>query len=143
MFRIVPQTTRSRKTDGIGLFTAQIGYTWGAGLLYVKGGGAVVNTEATLAGLGINGGPLFAASASETRWGGTVGVGFEYMFTPNWSVGVEYDHLFMGNNNNSFSCGVVNCSGAIINDRIRQDLDMVTLRLNYKFGGYGPVVARY
>ncbi len=71
-----------------------------------------------------------------------MGIGFEYLFTPNWSVGIEYDHLFMGDSNNNFSCGV-NCSGAIFNDRVRQDLDMVTLRLNYKFGGYSPVVARY
>jgi outer membrane immunogenic protein len=27
--------------------------------------------------------------------GGNVGVGLEYGFAPNWSVGVEYDHLFM------------------------------------------------
>ena len=37
------------------------------------------------------------ASASSTRWGGTLGVGFEYGFAPNWSLGAEYDHLFMGN----------------------------------------------
>ena len=43
------------------------------------------------------------ASASATRWGGTVGVGCEYGFTPNWSLGVEYDHLFMGDANNSFT----------------------------------------
>lgn len=30
---------------------------------------------------------------NSTRWGGTVGVGFEYGFTPNWSFGAEYDHL--------------------------------------------------
>ncbi len=35
-------------------------------------------------------------SANETRWGATVGVGLEYGFTPNWSFGVEYNHLFMG-----------------------------------------------
>ena len=32
-----------------------------------------------------------------------MGVGFEYGFTPNWSLGVEYDHLWMGHANNSFS----------------------------------------
>ena len=31
-----------------------------------------------------------------------------------------------------------------LNDRITQDVDMVTLRINYRFGGYGsPVVAKY
>ena len=83
------------------------------------------------------------ASASSTRWGGVVGVGFEYGFAPNWSVGLEYDHLFMGHANNSFS--IVNpIDAAFINNRISQDVDMVTLRFNYRFGGYGaPVTARY
>ena len=38
------------------------------------------------------------ATASNTRWGGTVGVGLEYGFTPNWSFGVEYMHAWLGNN---------------------------------------------
>ena len=83
------------------------------------------------------------ASASATRWGGAVGVGFEYGFTPNWSFGVEYDHLFMGDANNSFT-GVYPVPAAFVNDRITQDVDMVTLRINYRFGGYGaPIAARY
>jgi outer membrane immunogenic protein len=83
------------------------------------------------------------ASASSTRWGGVVGVGFEYGFAPNWSVGLEYDHLFMGDANNTFS--IVNpVNAAFVNNRITQDVDMVTLRFNYRFGGYGaPVAARY
>ena len=83
------------------------------------------------------------AAASATRWGGAVGVGWEYGFAPNWSAGIEYDHLFMGHSNNSFS--VVNPNiAAFLNDRISQDVDMVTVRINYRFGGYGaPVAARY
>ena len=75
-------------------------------------------------------------SASNTRWGGTVGVGYEYGFAPNWSVGVEYDHLWMGNANNSFSVADPRLA-AVLNDRISQDVDMVTVRVNYRFGGYG------
>ena len=84
------------------------------------------------------------ASASSTRWGGAIGVGFEYGFAPNWSFGVEYDHLFMGDTNNSFS-GLTPVAAAFVNNRISQDVDMVTVRLNYRFGGYGapPVAARY
>ena len=82
------------------------------------------------------------ASASSTRWGGTVGVGFEYGFAPNWSAGIEYDHLFMGNSNNSFSVANPIVAGAL--NRISEDVDMVTFRVNYRFGGYGaPIAARY
>ena len=144
-FNPLPGLTSTRtKTDGIGLFTGQIGYAWNAALFYVKGGAAVTSNRfsilETISGIEL-------ASASATRWGGTVGAGFEYGFTPNWSFGVEYNHLFMGDANNSFTglrFGPGAVPAAIINNRITQDVDMLTLRLNYKFGGYGsPVVAKY
>jgi outer membrane immunogenic protein len=77
-------------------------------------------------------------SASETRWGGAVGVGVEYGFTPNWSAAVEYDHLFMGTRNVGFTNGLGLPSTV---DRIRQDVDLVTVRINYRWGG--PVIAKY
>jgi outer membrane immunogenic protein len=81
------------------------------------------------------------ASASSTRWGGAVGVGWEWGFAPNWSAGIEYDHLFMGDANNSFS--VVNPIVAGALNRISQDVDMVTVRVNYRFGWGGAAVPRY
>ena len=119
---INPLFTTGVKTDAVGLFTGQIGYAWNAALLYVKGGAAVTRNrfdiETTFGGVNV-------ASASATRWGAAVGAGIEYGFSPNWSVGFEYDHLFMGDANNSFS--VVNplVAGAV--NRISQDVDMVTL----------------
>lgn len=135
-----PTLSTRVKTDAIGLFTGQIGYAWNAALFYVKGGAAVTSNHFdifdTATGIGL-------VSAGSTRWGGVVGVGFEYGFAPNWSFGVEYDHLFMGDANNSFTVADPRLAG-IINNRISQDVDMVTLRLNYRFGGYGaPVAARY
>jgi outer membrane immunogenic protein len=136
---INPAFSTRTKTDGIGLFTGQIGYAWNASLFYVKGGAAVTDNRFSILST-LTGAELIAASA--TRWGGTVGVGWEYGFAPNWSVGIEYDHLFMGNSNNSFA--VVNpINAAFLNDRISQDVDMVTLRVNYRFGWGSPVVARY
>jgi outer membrane immunogenic protein len=135
-----PLFTTGTKVDGLGLFTGQIGYAWNAALLYLKGGAAVTSNSvfinSTLTGTNL------ASASSSTRWGGTVGVGVEYGFSPNWTAGIEYDHLFMGDSNNSFA--VVNplLAGAL--NRISQDVDMVTFRFSYKFGGYGaPVVARY
>ena len=130
----VPFGTDSAKVTSVGLFTGQIGYAWNAALLYLKGGAALTSNNflvANAAGTGLY-------YASSNKLGGTVGVGFEYGFTPNWSAGLEYDHLFMGNSNNSFSC-YAGCA-AVVNT-ISQSVDMVTLRVNYKFGG--PVVARY
>jgi outer membrane immunogenic protein len=136
---INPAFSTRAKVDGIGLFTGQIGWAWNAALLYVKGGAAVTDNSFSIITTACC---ATVASIGSTRWGGTIGVGFEYGFSPNWSAGVEYDHLFMGNSNNSFT--VVNpiVAGAI--NRISQDVDMITLRVNYRFGGYGaPVTARY
>jgi outer membrane immunogenic protein len=117
-------------TDAIGLFTGQIGWAWDAVLLYVKGGAAVTNTDF---GILTTLGEVELASASATRWGATVGAGLEWGFAPNWSVGVEYNHLFMGDTDHSFVVPAL----AVASSRIDQDIDMVTLRLNYRFGWGG------
>ncbi|MET4482084.1 opacity protein-like surface antigen [Bradyrhizobium sp. F1.13.3] len=80
--------------DAFGLITGQVGYAWNNVLLYVKGGAAVVGDKYDVyaaAGTPLAGTRL-ASAASETRWGGTVGVGLEYGLGPNWSLGFEYDH---------------------------------------------------
>ncbi|WP_213738243.1 outer membrane beta-barrel protein [Bradyrhizobium sp. dw_411] len=125
--------TNTSKIDSFGLFTGQIGYAWDRVLVYVKGGAAVTDNHYT-ANSTLP--PLIGFDAtSETRWGATVGVGVEYAFAQNWSVGFEYDHLFMGNPD------VNSSTGFLIADHIKEDVDLFTARVNYKFGG--PVVARY
>jgi outer membrane immunogenic protein len=124
-------TTNATKVDAFGLFTGQIGYAWDRALFYVNGGAAVTDNKYT----SITTGPLGGIdNTSETRWGAAVGVGFEYAFAPNWSLGFQYDHLFMGNKD------VVSAAGFIA-DHISENVDIFTARVNYKFGG--PMVARY
>ena len=133
--QVIPGNRNRTKIDAFGLFTGQVGYAWNNALLYVKGGAAVTDNRYSI--LTTAGGALIA-STDETRWGGTIGAGFEYGFAPNWSVGVEYDHLFMGSSTNNF----VGIGGGFAgSDNIKQDVDLFTARVNYKFGG--PVVARY
>lgn len=128
--------TNQSKIDGFGLFTGQFGYTWNNTLLYVKSGLAVTTDK--YQGIIPATGMAFDA-ASETRVGYAAGVGLEYGFTPNWSLAVEYDHFFMFNNANSFT--TIGASSLSRVDSIQQDVDLVTARLNYRFGG--PAVARY
>ena len=129
-------TNRSR-IDAIGLFTGQIGYAWNNVLFYVKGGAMGVNDRYDGLVAGTN---LVLDTASETRWGGAVGVGLDFGVTPNVVIGVDYVHGFMGSRDITFTAPGVVLSRV---DRIHQDVDMVTARLSYKFGGAGPVVARY
>ena len=136
---IDPTLSTTSKVDAFGLFTGQTGYAWNNVLWYVKGGAAVTSNRFTtfdaLPGVGL-------ASLSTTRWGGALGTGIEVGFAPNWSVGAEYDHLFMGSNNVNNSFVVVTPLVAGVN-RIKEDVDLFTVRLNYRFGGYGapPIAA--
>jgi outer membrane immunogenic protein len=132
---LFPAVTNRTRLDAFGLFTGQVGYAWNNALLYVKGGAAV--TDNRYDGLSTATGALID-HASDSRWGGTVGVGLEYGFAPNWSAAVEYDHLFMNRQNYLFTT-VAGANSR--NDDVRQDVDLITVRLNYRFGG--PIVARY
>ena len=131
---IIPYTNQT-KIDALGLFTGQVGYAWNNVLWYVKGGAAVSDNKYssffTASGVVFN-------QTTETRWGGVVGTGLEIGFAPNWSVAFEYDHLFMGNPNVTFPVSAIAVTRS---DNIRHDVDMGTVRINYRFGG--PVVARY
>lgn len=123
------------KIDAFGLFTGQVGYSWNNVLLYAKGGAAVADDKYTVFGIPSG---LALATGSEDRWGGVIGVGFEYGFAPNWSAGLEYDHIFLGTNGNN----LITPAGALFNaENIRQDVDLFTARINYRFGG--PIVAKY
>jgi outer membrane immunogenic protein len=134
-----PAFSTGVRVDALGLITGQIGYAWNASLFYLKGGAATVRNRYDI---WTNPGNVLVATASSNKWGGTVGVGWEYGFAPNWSFGIEYDRLFMGDANNSFSVPNPLLVGAA--NRIGQDVDILTLRVNYRFGGYGsPVVAKY
>jgi outer membrane immunogenic protein len=142
----IPNWTNNSKIEAFGLFTGQVGYAWNNVLWYVKGGAAVTDDKfrGTVTATG-----LLFDSASETRWGGAIGTGLEFGFAPNWSVAVEYDHLFMGNQGRSFtSTGVlaptvVPVGGVFRTDTIHQDVDLITARINYHFNWGTPLVAKY
>lgn len=136
-----PRFSNHTKVDAFGLFTGQIGYAWNNALLYVKGGAGLTSNRyrTTFTATGVQ--PDNAVDS--TRWGGTVGVGVEYGFAPNWSVALEYDHMFMQDKTYGFTNnGVLFTAGTLFGtDRIRQDVDLVTARLNYRWGA--PIVSRY
>jgi outer membrane immunogenic protein len=129
------------KIDAFGLFTGQIGYAWNNVLLYVKGGAAVVSDKYRVIDIPTG---LTFNNANETRWGGAVGAGLEFGFAPNWSIGVEYDHLFMGHRDVNFhGVGTFGIPPGTFagTGRIGQDVDIGLVRVNYRWGG--PVVAKY
>lgn len=115
-----------------GTFTGRIGYAWDAVLLYAKGGGAWVEDHYGR-GFGPSG-PIFAESR-DTTMGWTVGAGIEYGFAAHWSVAVEYDYLDFGTHQFFFANNAVGAGLGFLpfNERISQNVQMATARLNFRF----------
>jgi outer membrane immunogenic protein len=136
---VFPAAQNRSRIDAFGMITGQVGYAWNNVLLYVKGGGAAVGDKYDIfVAPGFAGAGTLVASGSESRWGAAVGAGVEFGFAPNWSVGFEYDHLFLGHQNRDFVTPAGAFAGA---DRIGQNVDMGLVRVNYRWGG--PVIAKY
>jgi outer membrane immunogenic protein len=133
---VAPQVTNQSATNGVGLFTGQIGYAWNNVLWFVKGGGAVTSNKYN--GLVTATNAVFD-QASDTRWGPTVGTGIEVGFAPNWSVGAELNYLFLGTK--TLNLNAVPAGGLSRIETIQQNATVGLLRVNYHFGG--PVVAKY
>jgi outer membrane immunogenic protein len=131
---IVPaDLINTSRTDSFGLFTGQIGYAWNNLLVTVKGGGAVTHNIYATAFEGAT-----FDEARDTRWGAAVGVSVDYGFAPNWSLGLNYDHLFMGSRPNLFvATRLAFDPVGFLTQRqvINQDINLVTVRINYRFGG--------
>jgi outer membrane immunogenic protein len=131
--------TNQTRINSIALFTGQVGYAWNNALFYVKGGAALIDDKYQVRTTAAD--VLVATSVKDYgRWGGTAGVGIEYGFANDWSAAIEYDRLFMGNRLIGFTPATGSTLPATA-DRIRSDVDVVTVRVNYRWGG--PVIARY
>jgi opacity protein-like surface antigen len=117
----------------------RVGYTpWDRVLVYAKGGGAWTNnalnvpcnTDAssflTFTCFGTN---TFASvqnlHLTDSRFGGTVGAGFELALTPKWSAKAEYDFLDFGSRSFTFSDGTL--------VTVKEYVSEVKLGVNYHF----------
>jgi outer membrane immunogenic protein len=112
------------------MLTGRLGYSVDRALFYVTGGGAWARNSATL----YNG--AFATTVDFDRQGWTIGGGFEYAFSPNWSLAGQYNFVDLGSKDLYFAIPDVYGS-------VSQELHIATLRLNYRFGWGAPVAARY
>jgi outer membrane immunogenic protein len=119
---------------GLGSITGRVGYTWGPGLIYIKGGYAYSNNNETVTLGGI---PVGFATDGNHRDGYTVGAGAEYMFTPNWSAKLEYQYYDFGSSHFTAPTALVPFGN------FRTDDQTLKAGLNYRFNWNGPAVASY
>lgn len=130
--------TNSVKSDWLATVRGRAGFAVDRSLIYVTGGAAFsrlhysqVYTDTLLDGAG-------GFNVSQTKTGWTIGAGWEYAFTNNWSIKTEYPHMRFS----SFGAtGLITdnaAGGANSNVRhgaVREDIDIARVGLNYRFGG--------
>ncbi|MCR6733383.1 MAG: outer membrane beta-barrel protein [Afipia sp.] len=118
------------RTDWLASVTGRLGYTWGPGLVYAKGGVAFRDDNGLAATAG-----FLPAVTDRNSTGYTVGGGFEYMFAPAWSAKVEYQYY-----NFDTTTVASTPAGAL---SYKDDLHTVKVGVNYHFNWGGPVMAKY
>jgi outer membrane immunogenic protein len=116
----------STKNDWLASVTGRLGYTWGVGMIYAKGGAAFRDNG------GIASTSAFTSNRDDTGY--TVGAGLEYMFAPAWSAKIEYQYYNFGHTDLTFG-------GLPSSVSYRDDLHTVKAGINYHFNWGSPVAA--
>lgn len=116
-----------------GSLRGRVGVAFDRTLLYVTGGLAVSNIEAS----GFAPGPF---KDNDTRFGWTVGAGVQYAIDNNWSARLEYRYT------DAFGTSKTSLAPAVPTGFARASLSDHSVRvgLSYRFGAPArPIVARY
>jgi outer membrane immunogenic protein len=114
--------------------SGRLGYAWDRVLLYAKGGGAWVATNAPA--ISVAGTPAsFSRISNTTSSGYTAGFGVEWAFSGNWSARAEYAYIGLPNQTFTVAPAAPTFGGDVITFSNR-NISMVTGAINYKFGGW-------
>jgi outer membrane immunogenic protein len=132
----LPATTAGGWTPNmnwLGTVTGRVGYSVGQWLPYVKGGFAAADVGSPLQGAGQIG--SFTQGTTATGW--TAGLGFEYQFSPKWSLGLEYLYTDLGGGApngapGSLGGGAISGSPEMYSTALKSQ--SLLGRLNYKAG---------
>jgi outer membrane immunogenic protein len=117
--------------------TGRIGYSWQPNsLLYFQGGAVWSRIEADITAT-TAAGATFAGSASTTKTGWTIGGGWEYRFSPQWSVFIEGNYYDFGSRDRVvFSPVATACAaGCAFSSKVTAATALIGV--NYRFGGFG------
>lgn len=138
----IDQVNTTNRQGWIGTIRPKVGVAWGNVLLYATAGGAFGEVDHSYQEIRVTTGQQRILADSTTKSGWTAGAGFDWMFMPSWSVGVEYLHVDLGATTLAQGASV---SGGLAfpasQTRFENKSDIVRAKVNWHFGG--PVVARY
>ena len=119
--------------ENLGFVAGRVGYAFDRTLLFAKGGVAWAH-DLYRAFDGDRSPEVLLATAKDTRWGWMIGGGIEYGLTPNWSAKIEVDYLDLGTERVTL-VGLPGVTPATRAFDIEQSITLVTVGINYRFGG--------
>jgi outer membrane immunogenic protein len=125
--------TMQTKVDYFGTVRGRAGLAFSTALVYVTGGFAYGHVNTSVSGPALIGSPY---NLDRISTGYTLGGGFEYAFTPAWSVKGEYQYVDLGKNDPVNAAGVRFTALAPPTTNVnRTAFNTVRIGLNYRFGG--------
>lgn len=117
------------RVDDFYTVAGRLGLAWNNVMIYGKGGGAWARDKYDEVAFG-----TLATLANETRSGWLGGAGVEYGLGPNMSAALEYDYLGFGTRTLQFTPTCCGFTG--FPENIKQNIQIVTLRVNLRFNGF-------
>ena len=138
------------KSDWLATVSGRLGaVVMDRGLIYAKGGAAWMNTTHTvnlpnLGGLLGPGIPSELTSKESTAFGWLLGLGTEWMITPNWTAFIEYNYIEFDKKNEGFLINPAllalvgpGAPAITLNTDLKNKLSIAKVGVNYKFNwGY-------
>jgi outer membrane immunogenic protein len=116
-----------------GTLTGRVGFLATPSLLlYGKGGVAWVNEKIDY----VPGQEVVASTGNTTRSGWDAGAGIEWMFAPQWTAFVEYNHMDFGTKDKNLY--FVADGSFDFTERVKQSVDMVVVGVNWRFNSTTP-----
>jgi outer membrane immunogenic protein len=135
-----PTFSEANNLQAVYTATGRMGYLYTPSFLgYVKVGMAWMQDKNQV----LQPGGALLESAKFTLPGMTAGLGFEWMFLPNWSAFAEWNYMWIEDTSGQHftaSPGLFP-PGEVLN--VKQTVQTVRVGVNYKFHWDGPVVAKY
>jgi len=131
----------STNTNWLASVTGRVGaVVMDRGMIYAKGGAAWQNSTHSAALTII---PAIGNIASQeiTHFGWTVGLGTEWMITPNWTAFIEYNYMEFDNKVHQFP--IIQAPAVVFNVDLKNTMSVAKVGVNYKFNWGTPVVAKY
>jgi outer membrane immunogenic protein len=136
---LLADRSRRSEIDNLLLVTGRLGYASDRWLTYVKGGYATARVKFDTF-ITSTGQPTTTSRDRENGW--TVGAGFEYAITNYVSLGAEYNFVRLNIDDRNQQVFPGFAAPETVTDA-RADIHAVWARLNFRWWGAAPVVARY